>query len=143
QLRTIADALELERLAEPRRDTGDHIRDQRAGEAVHRPVAGLLAGAGNDDLAVLLFYPHFRIELAAQFALGSFDGDARALDADLDSRRYGDRHFTYSRHWFTTRSRVLRHPRRGGGLPDRSYRPPAWRGWRRQGRRRRAGSRAS
>src|SRR5438876_483745 len=114
---SIADALELQCLAEAGGDAGDHICDQRAGEAMHRTVSGLLTGAGNNDLSVLLLDPHFAIELAAQFALGSLNDDVHAVDADLHPGRDGDRHFPYSRHRFTTRSKVLRRPRRGGGLP--------------------------
>src|SRR3954464_15244355 len=54
ELRAVADALDLERLREAGGHALDHVGDQRAGQAVQRPVLGAVGGPGDDDLAVLL-----------------------------------------------------------------------------------------
>src|SRR6187551_1019682 len=54
ELGAVADALDLEVLLEPLRDPLDHVRDERAGEAVERAVVAALGGPGHRDDAVLL-----------------------------------------------------------------------------------------
>src|SRR5438093_7585979 len=97
-LRSIADTLQLQLFAEPGSNSRDHIGDERAGQAVHRPMAGLLAGAGDDNLTVLLLDAHFGIEVAAQLAFRALNKDLRAVNANLDSGRDGDWILSDSRH---------------------------------------------
>src|SRR3989441_1021890 len=51
-------------------------------------MAGLLARAGDDDLAVFLLDAHFGIEVAADLALGRIDTQARPAHA-LDAHNHG------------------------------------------------------
>src|SRR3954452_21089407 len=51
--RAVADALDLEGLGEAGRDALDHVRDQRAGQAVQRAVLGAVGGPADDELLAL------------------------------------------------------------------------------------------
>ena len=50
----VADADDLELLAEAVGDADDHVVDERAGEAVQRPVLALVVGALDEERAAVL-----------------------------------------------------------------------------------------
>ena len=54
QLRAVADALDLEPLLEAVGDALDHVRDERAREAVQRAVLAAVGRARDDELVVVL-----------------------------------------------------------------------------------------
>ena len=74
QLGAVADAADLEVLGEAGGDAGDHVVDERAGQAVQRAVARLVGGAHDAQRAVLALEAHLRMQLALERA-------ERALDA--------------------------------------------------------------
>src|SRR4051812_29608416 len=98
QDRAVADALDLEALLEALGHAGDHVRDQRAGEAVERAVVAAVGRARDDELAVLLLDRDVaRLALLERPARA---GDAHdlGLDRDLDAGGDGDGLLTDSRH---------------------------------------------
>src|SRR5690348_3135069 len=82
---TVADALDLELLLEALRHPLDHVRDERAGEAVERAILAALGRARDDDLAVALLDLHPRRHLLLQRAERTCDRDAGRLDRDGDA----------------------------------------------------------
>src|SRR5262249_4059786 len=93
-LGAVADADHVEALGEARRDAGDHVRDERPHQAVHRLGALLVAvaidpdlGPGHLDLAV-------RRNRLFQRAFGALHAHAAVCDLDLDALR--DRHGLFS-----------------------------------------------
>jgi hypothetical protein len=118
-LRPVANPLELQCLGEAVTYTGDHVRHERARQAVHRPVAHLLSRAPDDNLTVRLFDPHLRVQITAEFTFGALDSDVSAVNAHLNAPRQWYRHLTYLDMDLTRHSTALRRRRSGGAL-----RPP-------------------
>src|SRR4051794_23486624 len=85
----VAHALDLEALLEAGRHALDHVRHERAGEAVERAVLGAVGRARDDELAVVLrdvdVARHALGELAARAA------DPHELWLDRDQHAVGDR----------------------------------------------------
>src|SRR5215471_15076127 len=87
--RAVADALDLELLLEALGHALDHVRDERPGQAVQRPVLPALGRPRDDDLAVALLDLHPRRNLLLQRPERAGDRDAGRLDRDGDA--VGDR----------------------------------------------------
>src|SRR5215218_2176191 len=85
--RAVADALDLEALLEALRDALDHVRDQRAGEPVERPVLPALGRARDDDLAVPLFQVHARGNCLDELAQWPVHLHAAGRQRDADAVR--------------------------------------------------------
>src|SRR3954471_4809295 len=81
----VADALDLELLLEALRHALDHVRDQRPGQAVQRPVLPALGRPLHGHDAVGLLDLHPRGNLLLQRAEWAGDRDAGRLDRDGDA----------------------------------------------------------
>src|SRR5581483_7024791 len=79
---TVADTLGFQPLFEAGRDALDHVRDQRAREAVQRPVLPALGRARDEDRPVLLRDPDPRRHDLAELALRTRHRDAAGVDRD-------------------------------------------------------------
>src|SRR5215207_2198067 len=110
ELRAVADALDLERLGEAGRHALDHVGDQRAREAVQRPVLGAVGRPRDEQLAVLVLDVD-RPRLAL-FEVAARAGYAHDLGLDRHRDRVGNRDWLSADtgHGVTTRPR--RRPRR-------------------------------
>src|SRR5919199_786376 len=89
ELRAVADALDLEALLEAGGHALDHVRDERAGQAVQRAVLGAVGRPRDDELAVVL-----RDVDVARDALGELAAraaDPYELGLDRDQHAVGDR----------------------------------------------------
>src|SRR6266542_5048747 len=102
-LGAVAHAGDLEALAIAGRDAGDHVGDQRPGEAVKLLVHLRLGRAADHDGAVLRGHDHVGMELPAERATGTVDGDRASLDGDLHPVRDRDGQATDTRHIRPTR----------------------------------------
>src|ERR1019366_9573894 len=91
-LHPVADADDLQRLAETVRDAGDHVGDQRAGQAVQRADLALVAWPGDFNGAVGLADLDGRRNLEPEAALRALHGDLAAIDGDVDAAGYDDGH---------------------------------------------------
>jgi hypothetical protein len=94
-------ALDLEPLLEALRDALDHVRDQRAGEAVQRPIVAALGRPADDEVAVLLLDLHPRRHVLAELAERSVDLDATRTNGHVDPARQFDWLFSDSTHCTT------------------------------------------
>src|SRR5215207_9145881 len=128
ELGAIADALDLERLGEAGSDALDHVRDQRAGEAVQRAVLRAVGRPRDEQLAVLLLdVDHARLALLEVAARA---GHAYDLGLDRDGDRVGDRDGLASDagHGATRPRRRPRRRRPPCARRDRSSRRGTWTG---------------
>src|SRR5690606_28547727 len=114
----VADADDVELLAEPLGDARDHVGDQRADEPVHRAGAPGVVLALDEDLVAVLADRDLLRHLALQLSLGPLHGDGGAVDADLDTSGDGDGRLSDTRHQLplTRRGRGPHH-RRAGDVP--------------------------
>src|SRR2546430_6040005 len=87
QRRAIADALQLEALLESLGDALDHVRDQRARQAVQRPVVAALGGPGDRDRRVALLDLHPGRHLLRELAQGPVDHHAAGQERDVHPAR--------------------------------------------------------
>ena len=94
RLGAVADADDLELLAEAVGDTDDHVVDERAGEAVQRAALALVVGALDHQLGVVPANRDDAGQLAAQGALRALHRDpvavADVVDGDIDAAGNGD-----------------------------------------------------
>ena len=98
----VADALDFQRLLVAVGHAFDHVRQQRAGQAVQRLALLLVVGAGDDQVAVLRWLDlDQRVHVQLELALGALDGDVLVLDRDLRLAD-GDGFFSDSAHDFTS-----------------------------------------
>jgi hypothetical protein len=97
-LASIADANELERAAVAGVDTRYHVEQQCTREAVHGTVARLVAGARDDQVAVVQGQVDLGHDFPGERALGARHLDVAAIDIDLHRVGDWDRLLTYSRH---------------------------------------------
>jgi hypothetical protein len=95
-LRAVADADDVEVLAEALGDTDDHVVDERPRQPVERAVLALVVGALDHEPAVLLAEGDGLGDGALEGALGTLDRDAVAVDLDLDAARHRDRGASYT-----------------------------------------------
>src|SRR5690606_12670163 len=96
--RPVADAHDLELLAEALGDADHHVVDQRADEAVHGPGLALVVGALDHQLVAVLADGDATGDVALQRPLGAAHGDVPVLDRHLDAAGHGDGGLTDARH---------------------------------------------
>src|SRR5215471_14957915 len=89
-LRSVADADDVELSLEAVLDAVHHVRHQRAGQTVQRADPAIVAGAGDHELIVLELRAEPRRDGLRQLALGPFGAHGGAVDLDLHSLRDGD-----------------------------------------------------
>src|SRR4051794_22911285 len=89
----VADALHFQALHVAVGHTFDHVRQQRAGQAVQRLARLLIIRARHDQVAFLLRHLDARMHIQGELALGAFDIDLLPGDGDL---RLTDRHWFFS-----------------------------------------------
>src|SRR5688500_17927051 len=87
QRRAIAHALDLEPLLEALRHALDHVGDERARQAVQRPVLAALGRPLDDDLAVVLLDQQSAGNLLAELSQRSVDHRAAWTDRHAHARR--------------------------------------------------------
>ena len=107
---TVADAHELELLGEAVRGALDHVRDERAHEAVEGLRVAAVVRALDDDVVALALDDHDLGEAAGELALRALDRHGGAVDGNVDAGRNGDGLFADTRHIYlppfpTTRTR--------------------------------------
>src|SRR5690606_3471490 len=105
--RAVADAADLQPPGIALRDTDHHVIDQRASQAVQRPVPTLVIRARDENRAVLAHDADRLADRHLQLTLGPLDAHVLAVDGDIDTRRNGDGDDSDSRH------DVLPGPQRG------------------------------
>src|SRR4051812_15802596 len=88
ELRAVADALDLERLGEADRDALDHVRDQRARQAVQGAVLGAVGRTADEQLPVLL--DDLDRAVLALLEVAPRPGHAHDLGLDGDGDGRGD-----------------------------------------------------
>ena len=86
----VADADDVEVLAEAVGDTDDHVVDERAGQAVQGPVLALVVGALDEELVAVLADGDGAGQVTLERALGALHGDVLAGDGDVDAAGDGD-----------------------------------------------------
>src|SRR6202012_169346 len=89
-LYAVTDADDLQGLAVTLGDAGDHVVDQRAGQAVQRADLALVVGPGDPDDAVLLDHADRLGDGEVQGALGPLDTDRLAVDGHVHSAGDGN-----------------------------------------------------
>ncbi len=116
---TVADSLDFEPLLVALGDALDHVRDQRAGEAVERAMVGAVRRSRHDERGALVRDRHVGRQFLVERALGALDRDPAGRRRDLDAVGHGDGETSDAAHDVTTRTRALlrrcrayRHPRR-------------------------------
>ena len=95
---SVADAVDLERLAEALGHADDHIVDQRAGQAVQGAVQFVIARAGDVDGVAFDRDGHVRVHVVRQGALRALDGDNVAIAGDFNACGNLNGSSTNSRH---------------------------------------------
>jgi transcriptional regulator GlxA family with amidase domain len=85
ELRPVADALDLEVLLEALRHAFDHVRDERAREAVERTVLPALGRARHDDLRLPLVDLHAGRHVLRQLAERTIHLNAPRRDRHHDA----------------------------------------------------------
>src|SRR5438128_7658972 len=108
QRRAVADALQLEALLESLGDALDHVRDQRARQAVQRAIVAALGGPGDRDRRVALLDLHPDRPLLRELAQGPVDHHAAGQERDVHAARDLDWLSTDPAHFLTRRSTRLR-----------------------------------
>jgi hypothetical protein len=96
----VADALDLQLLLEALGDALDHVRDQRARQAVERAILAALGRPRDRDRAVLLRDLHALRHFLAKLALRARHRHAARVDRDDDACRNFDGPFTDTGHVF-------------------------------------------
>ena len=97
----VADALDLEALLEAVGDAFDHVRDQRARQAVQRAILAALGRARDRDHALVLRDLHALRHLLAELALRAGDRDAAGIDRDEHAGGHFDGFLTDTGHGFS------------------------------------------
>ena len=116
----IADALDLEALLVAVRDALDHVRDERAREAVQRAVRAAVRRARDRDDALVDAHRHLVRDGLLERPSGALHAHASRTDVDLDAGGQGDGGSSDSAHCRATRrSRALRRQ-------CRALRPDGW-----------------
>ena len=85
----VADAHDVEVLAEPVGDADDHVVDQRAAQAVQGPVLPLVVGAFHHELVAVAADGDLAGQAALELALRALDRDVAAVDGHLDAAGTG------------------------------------------------------
>ena len=93
---TVADALNLEALAEPFGDAFDHVGDQRPGQTVGRAVRLGFTVALDDDATAFDFHLDDRQNALLEFAFWPLDAHDRIGHLNGDFLGNRDRQFTNS-----------------------------------------------
>src|SRR3954447_9465674 len=104
----VPDALDLEALLEPVRHTLDHVRDQRARQAVQRAILAAIGRARHRDDALVLRDLHALRHVLAELASRSGDRHAAGIDRDDHAGGHFNWSFADTGHGFSASS----------GLPD-------------------------
>ena len=94
----VADADDLQLLAELLVHAHDHVVDERPHQAVHGPVLPLVVGALHQQLLTLLADGDGAGDVALEGALGALHGDVGARDRDVDAAGHRDGALADSRH---------------------------------------------
>src|SRR3954470_20375917 len=106
----VAGARDLEITSVPRRHADDHVREQRAGQAVERARGLLVVRARHDERAIFALHRDVRVERLRELALRTLHLHRAAIDLHIDARRHFDRQTTNTTHLFTRRRRGLPRP---------------------------------
>src|SRR5581483_8350187 len=89
-LHAVADPDDLERLLVALGDAGDHVGDQRPGQAVQRAHRAVVTGPGDPDDTVLLDHVDRLRDDVAEASLRALHLHAAAVDGDVDAAGNGD-----------------------------------------------------
>jgi hypothetical protein len=84
RLGAVADADDVELLAEAVGDTDDHVVDEAAGQAVEGAVVALVVGPGDQQLVVDLLDADRGRDRPGELTLGTLHLDHAAFDRDVD-----------------------------------------------------------
>ena len=98
-LRAVAHAHDVQRLLVALGHADDHVVDQRAAQAVQRPVHLVVRGAGDAQRRALDLDLHVVVNVLGQLTLGALDGDDVVIvHLDRHARGDGNRKSADSRH---------------------------------------------
>src|SRR3954454_11774390 len=123
----VADALDLEALLEAVGHALDHVRHERAGEAVQRAMVAAVRRTRDRDLAVILLDLHVARDALLKLTLRALHAHELRLDRELHARGDRDRLFANTRHRATRPARPARRQTRCGARRDRSLVREKWR----------------
>src|SRR4029077_20108315 len=84
------DPLDLQALLIARRHPLDHVRDQRAGEAVQRAMLAAIGRPGDEQLLAVLLDLYVLVDALGQFALWSVHAHRVGLDRNGHAGRNWD-----------------------------------------------------
>src|SRR5205085_11262037 len=93
------------------RHARDHVRHQRAREAVQGTVLALVVGTGDDQVVTGAAHDDVLRRLVLQLAVRTLHDDPAPVDRDVDAARDGNWLLADTRHSVTTPDRGPRRPR--------------------------------
>src|ERR671919_914692 len=142
----VADTDDGQALLVPLRYALDHVRDERAREAMQAPVESLITRSLDADRGVLLDDAHLGMETRAERSARALHGHRGVLDRDVDPARDLDGLSADTTHIATPATKRTRGPRRRcpcGRRHGPSSHPATSTRWRRRDHRARAGDRSA
>src|SRR5262249_40673128 len=83
----VTDALDLEALLEAVGDPLDHVRDERAGQTVQRPMVAAIGRPRDRDRTIVLLDLHVARHALLKLTLRPLHAHELRLDRELDARR--------------------------------------------------------